>query len=229
MKAGIICGSGITTDPEVIFVMHLQHQEKNVHIKMANENAVGIFFSPDNACRFTSLTAVGRSSGTGTVMVDTQGWRRALPPVCLLPHRWVTLHQRAGIFQMSSWCYEMWIHLPRSEISELLFLLMTHSAFYLTTAKYCLFPFRYFLRVPVPCDASNLLAALPETRPWGAADIEIVGDTSCRMMRNLLGNCLLGNCFHILAHPSRQYKTLLPWSLPTNGSWTLQLICRWTG
>lgn len=25
-------------------------------------------------------------------------------------------------------------------------------------------------------------------------------------------NCLLGNCFHILAHPSRQYKTLCPWA-----------------
>lgn len=36
-------------------------------------------------------------------------------------------------------------------------------------------------------------------------------------------NSLLGNCFHILAPPSRLYKTLLPWSLPTNGSWTVQL------
>lgn len=170
----------------------------------------------------TSLTAVGRSWGTGTVMVGTQGWRRALPSVCLLPHRWVTLHQRASIFQMSSWCYEMWVHLPRSEISELLFLLMTHSAFHLTTAKYCLFPFRslssclcsLWCLEPACCPPRD--RTLEHSQHWNHGRYLLQDEAES-------SNSLLGNCFHILAPPSRLYKTLLPWSLPTNGSWTVQL------
>lgn len=55
-KGAVICGSGVTVDPGVIFVMHLQHQEKNVHIKMANDSAVvGIFFLPRQCVQIAAV------------------------------------------------------------------------------------------------------------------------------------------------------------------------------
>lgn len=134
----------------------------------------------------TSLTAVGRSWGTGTVMVDTQGWRRALPQCACCPTGgWLSIRE-----QVSSRCPRgarrcEFICPDQKLVNSFFYWWHTLLSIWqqLNTVYFLL---GHFLHVSVPCDASNLLAAPPETGPWSTANIEIMGDTSCRMKRNLV-------------------------------------------
>lgn len=71
----------------------------------------------------------------------------------------------------------MWIHLHRSEVSELLLSLMTPSAFHLTANKCCTVFYFHFL-----CFALTL----PEISPWSTTDTETMRGTSDGLVRNLV-------------------------------------------
>lgn len=101
--------SEIAAAPRLIFMVCLLNQDKNLDRKMANGNVVVFISSQNNPNRYKHITY-------------TEGWMRHLHPTEIF-----TPETGNCPIWCSSMDCEMWLHLPRSKVSELLLSLMTLS------------------------------------------------------------------------------------------------------